>query len=114
MTLMRRPDDRRPWGLIIALSVAITAGVVSIPLQVLTFQQVETASRADVARNGKLTEQVQSLQRDSQTDQGQHRSRNEAAHQDLCDRLRSLQRALNVVDPPPCPEPPPDMPLHND
>jgi hypothetical protein len=102
--LMDRPEPRRPWGLIIILAVALMAAIVSVPLQVLTFQQVGTASEAGVERNRRLTEQVQTLQRQQAEDVHEHRARNESAHQDQCERLRNVERLLGVPNPAPCPE----------
>lgn len=58
MPLMERRTDRRPWGLITGLVLAASMGVVSIPLQVLTYLSVDDAGRADVERNRQVIREI--------------------------------------------------------
>ena len=62
--LMRRESaqDRRPWGLILALSMALMVGAVGLPLQFVTYRQIGEASKAEQLRHGQLAlcEQINS------------------------------------------------------
>jgi hypothetical protein len=104
MPLMERRQDRRPWGLIIAVSVALFAGVLSVPLQVITFQQVGTASQADVQRTQQLIEQVRQLEEANNADVQEHRLRSELLHGAICRQQQAIaeQAGLSIES---CPAP---------
>jgi hypothetical protein len=63
--LMRREGegDRKPWGLIIALLVALMVGAGGLPLQFLTYRQIGEASKAEQLRRGQqaLCEQINQI-----------------------------------------------------
>lgn len=63
--LMRREPDRRPWGLIILLSMALIVGAVGLPLQFITYRQIGEASKAEQLRKGQqaLCEQINDVAR---------------------------------------------------
>ncbi len=93
MPLMDRREDRKPWGLIVALLIAATAGLLSLPLQVLTFRTIDAASRQDIEENRRLVEQVKALEEIGIRDVAEHREANQADH----DCIVSL--ALLLADP---------------
>ncbi len=96
MPLMERRQDKRPFGLIIAVSVALFAGLVSIPLQVYTFQQVGAASKADIERNRELVEQVRALEEANGENVQEHRERNQEDHNALCDLIKDIARQAGL------------------
>lgn len=105
--LMERPKDRKPWGLILALVVAAVAGVVSIPLQVAVFRNLDNVTEADIERNARLIEQVRMLEEASFNDVEQHRHFNQADHNCivalallLADPARD--RSVQPIPPPEC------------
>lgn len=106
--LMRQNQDRRPWGLIVALILAATAGVLSLPLQVATFRNLDAATGADIARNARLVEQVRLLEETGNADVREHRVRNEELHAcivDLALALANPRRDRTKPIPNPCPTP---------
>lgn len=82
--LIRReaPYEKRPWGLILALVIALAAGTASLPLTYLTYRTTDSASEANVDRNARLIRQVGT---------GQKR---------LCEQINSVsqQVGLRTVD----------------
>lgn len=54
--LMRRDSavDHRPWSLILSLLLVVTVGLIGLPLQVITYQQISQASKADQLRRGQI------------------------------------------------------------
>lgn len=105
MPLMERREDRRPWGLIVALIVAAAAGVVSIPLQILTYNGLNAATSQDVERNLRLVEQVKLLEEMNAQNVDDHRDANQHDH----DCIVSL--ALLLADPTRDRTVPPDLPV---
>jgi hypothetical protein len=108
MALMERRTDHRPWGLILGLTIAATAGLLSLPLQVLTFQGLNAASKADLERNARLVEQVRMLEEQGNADVREHRERNELLHSCIVDLALSLadpkrDRTKPIMNP--CPPP---------
>ncbi len=98
MPLMdRRANDNRPWGLIVALLIAASAGLIGIPLQVATFLQSEQASKADLERNRQLVEQVRMLEEVGNADVREHRERNQSDHNDLCRLIYEIARQADIV-----------------
>lgn len=65
--LMRRTenDDRRPWGLLIALAVVLVAGTAALPLQIATYRQLGQASKAEQLRQGQqaICQQINDIAR---------------------------------------------------
>lgn len=65
--LMRRQAeiDHRPWGLIIALVIALVIGAIGLPLQFVTYKQLSEASKAEQLRRGQqaLCEQINDVAR---------------------------------------------------
>lgn len=47
------PDERRPWGLILALIVALIVGLIGLPLQFVTYRQLSQVSKTDQLRDGQ-------------------------------------------------------------
>lgn len=97
MPLMERREDKRPWGLILALIIAATAGLMSLPLQVLTFRSLEAASKDDVERNRRLVEQVRLLEEAGNANVADHRVRNEILHADLCRIVFEVATAADIA-----------------
>lgn len=104
MPLMERRQEKRPWGLIVGLTIAATAGLLSLPLQVVTFRSIDSASREDVERNRLLVEQVKMLEEMGNADVEEHRMRNELLHADICRLIFDVAKARNIpvepCDPP--------------
>lgn len=97
MPLMERREDTRPWGLILALTLAATAGILSLPLQVLTFRNLDAASKADIDRNAQLVQQVRELEEVGNRDVMEHRVRNEQLHADLCRIVLEVATAAEIA-----------------
>lgn len=57
------PNEQRPWSLILALVVALTIGLIGLPLQFITYRQIGQASKAEQLREGQraLCEQLNDL-----------------------------------------------------
>jgi hypothetical protein len=55
-TPLSRPvyaDEHRPWGLILALTVALIVGVIGLPVQFLTYKQLTEVSRTKQLQDGQ-------------------------------------------------------------
>jgi hypothetical protein len=64
--LMERPEpDRKPWGLILALVLALTVGLIGLPLQFVAYKQIGQAAKAQQIQDGQraLCEQLNDLAR---------------------------------------------------
>lgn len=111
MGLQRQVEqtDPRPWRLILVLVLAAAAGLVGIPLQVLTVVQAETASRSDVERTQELVRQVSRIEQDAAANVEEHRTANDAAHREICRLIIDVARAAGL-DPKPCDFPAPHSP----
>lgn len=46
-------DEGRPWGLITLLFVALIVGLIGLPLQFVTFRQLEGVSRTKQLQDGQ-------------------------------------------------------------
>lgn len=59
------PDERRPWGLILSLIVALLVGLIGLPLQFVTYRQLAQVSKAEQLQQGQqaICEQLNSLAR---------------------------------------------------
>jgi hypothetical protein len=107
MGLMRHvTEDRRPWGLIVALLLAATAGLIGVPLQVLTVLQANTATQADVERTQELVRQLGRIEQAAADNVAEHRLANDRAHREQCRLILEIAReaGINVR---PCDFPPP-------
>lgn len=71
--LMRRESeiDRRPWGMIIVLILALVVGAIGLPLQFVTYKQISEASKAEQLRRGQraLCEQINDVARQAGLEQ---------------------------------------------
>lgn len=47
------PNERRPWGLILCLVVALVVGLIGLPLQFVTYRQLSQVSKTDQLRDGQ-------------------------------------------------------------
>lgn len=99
---MRRDEDRRPWGLIVLLVLAGTAGLMSLPLQVATLKNQTSASRADVQRAQMLTEALAEQQERTAADAQRYREDNRRLQLSICDQIESIAAQVGL-DVPPCP-----------
>lgn len=99
---MSRHEDRRPWGLIVALALAATAGLASLPLQVVTYRNLDAASKADVARNAELTRQLADQQAADAASARRFREDSRRLTLAICTQIEAVaeQAGLEV---PPCP-----------
>lgn len=99
---MRRNEDNKPWGLIVALCLAGAAGLLSLPLQVITVRSLNAASAADVERAALLTEQLAQQQREDVMRAQAYREDSRLLLLSICDQIESVsaQAKLKV---PPCP-----------
>ena len=48
-------NERRPWGLILALVVALVVGLLGLPVQFLTYRQLTEVSRTKQLQQGQRT-----------------------------------------------------------
>ncbi len=80
MRLMHGESDPRPWGLISGLAIAAIAGLLAIPLQVLTYRSVAAASQEDLLRNERLIQQVKTLEEVGNAEVAEHRDANQRDH----------------------------------
>lgn len=57
------PDERRPWGLILCLIVALVVGLIGLPLQFFTYRQLSQVSKTEQLRDGQraICEQLNDL-----------------------------------------------------
>jgi hypothetical protein len=46
-------DEHRPWGLILALTVALIVGAIGLPLQFVTYRQLSEVSRTKQLQEGQ-------------------------------------------------------------
>lgn len=99
---MRRDEDRRPWGLIVLLVLAGTAGLVSLPLQVATLKNQNAASRADVVRAQMLTEALADQQAATAADAKAFREDSRRLALAQCDQIEAIARQVGLKIPP-CP-----------
>lgn len=100
--LMQRDQERRPWPLILGLCLACTVGLASLPLQVATFRNLNTASKADVDRAADLTAQLAAQQTAQAADAKTYREDTRTLILSICDQIEAVaaQTRLQV---PPCP-----------
>lgn len=99
---MERTPDRRPWGLIVLLVLAGTAGLVSLPLQVATLKNQNSASRADVQRAQQLTEALAEQQAETAEEARRFREDSRLLQLSICDQIEAVARQTGL-DVPPCP-----------
>lgn len=100
--LMRRPDDKRPWGLILALMIAASAGVIGIPLQVAVLKQQGAASSADVRRAQELTSSLAQQQETNAREAKAFREDSRRLTLAICDQIEAVARQAQL-EVPPCP-----------
>lgn len=103
--VMVRTEDHRPWGLILGLTLAVLSGLLSLPLQVATFRNLDAASQADVRRAAELTEQLSRQSADDAAAAREFREDSRRLQLSICDQIEAIasQRDLNVE---PCPRVP--------
>lgn len=100
---MRREEPGRPWFLIMALTAAAAAGIVSLPLQVAVLKQGDAASRADVLRNQELTRQLAAQQDQNAAEAKAFREDSRKLTLAICDQIEAIVSQTRLKDVPPCP-----------
>lgn len=100
--LMRKNEDKRPWGLILLLTVAVITGLASVPLQVANLRSTNSASKADVQRAQELTEALAEQEARTARESKQFREDTRLLILAICDQIEAVasQAELEV---PPCP-----------
>lgn len=99
---MERKGDRKPWGLIVALSLAGVAGIVSLPLQVTALKSIDAASREDVARARMLTEALAAQQEQNAAEAKAFREDSRKLTLAICDQIEAVAKQAQL-EVPPCP-----------
>lgn len=58
-------DEKRPWGLILALIVALVVGLIGLPLQFVTYRQLGQVTKTEQLQTGQraICEQLNDLGR---------------------------------------------------
>lgn len=75
---------KRPYGLLMALYVAITVGLLGLGMTIVFGRQDQMDTRNLIRDNARLIEQVEELQQIQLDSVHEHRIRNEELHADIC------------------------------
>jgi hypothetical protein len=101
--LMRRPEPRKPWGVIVVFSICAIGGLASVPLNVAVLKQGDAASRADVLRNQELTARLAASQDQNAAEAKAFREDSRRLTLAICSQIEAIVRQTRLTNVPPCP-----------